>query len=144
MPALGNLTWQLSPTLVILSSVQPESSKRSSPSAFDPSPETTGWVAPPATSKVTVPPGLTLALAGSHLFSAVPLMVTLVGTVWAAAEPPAAKTSPAPSRATATASGRRRGRRRATARAMGCVALLIIVRLGGRIVASATQVRGPE
>ena len=77
MPALGNLTWQESPTLVICASPQPESSKRPSPAGFDPSPETTGWVAPPATSKVTVPPGLTVASAGSHLFSAVPLMVTL-------------------------------------------------------------------
>src|SRR5215218_1899418 len=124
LPALGNLTWQESPTLVIWASPHLESSKRLSPCGLDPSPEITGWVAPPATRKVTVPPGRTLALAGSHLFSAVPSTVTLLGAPWAAAGTPAARTSPAPSRATATARGRRRGRRRAAASGMGCGALL--------------------
>src|SRR4029453_5682531 len=116
VPALGNLTWQESPTLVMCASVQPESSKRLSPCRFDPSPDTTGWVAPPATRKVTVPPGLMVTSAGCHLSWAVPSMVALFEASWAAAGRPAARTSPAPSRATARARGRRRGRLRATAR----------------------------
>src|ERR671929_9123 len=52
--------------------VQSESSKRLSPWRFDPSPDTTGWVAPPVIRKVTVPPGRTLALAGSQRLAAVP------------------------------------------------------------------------
>src|SRR5512132_336690 len=122
-PALGNLTWQESPTLVIWASPHLESSKRWSPCGVDPSPDTTGWVAPLATRKVTVPPGLMVASAGSHLLAAVPSMVTLLGADWAAAGPPAARTRAAPSRATARARGRRRGRLRA-ARGMGCGALL--------------------
>src|SRR5215217_7518211 len=120
LPALGNLTWQESPTLVIWASPHLESSKRSSPWGLDPSPDTTGWVAPPATRKVTVPPGRMLALAGSHLLAAVPSMVTLFGVSWAAAGPPAAKTSPAPSRTTTRERGRRRGRRRAARGMLRC------------------------
>src|SRR5215216_3419274 len=78
VPALGNLTWQESPTLDMFSRPQSEASKRSSPSGLDPSPECTGWVTPPVIRKVTVPPVRTAALAGSHLLAAVPLMVTLL------------------------------------------------------------------
>src|SRR5918996_2151715 len=119
-PALGNLTWQESPTLVIFASVQSESSKRLSPAGLDPSPDTTGWVAPPATLKVTVPPGRTATLAGSHLLAAVPSTSALAWAAWAPAGPPKASTSAAPSRATTRASGRRRGRRRAAAWGIGC------------------------
>jgi hypothetical protein len=111
--------------LVMLAMTQSEALNL--PSLFsmsDPSPENTGWVVPPVISKVTVPPGRTVASAGTHLFSAVPSMVTWFGTDCASAGLPAVRTSPAPSRATAMASGRRRGRLRATARCMGCGALL--------------------
>src|SRR5215212_5093890 len=109
VPALVNFTWQESPTLDICASPHLESSKRSSPSGLEPSPDTTGWGGPPAILKVTVPPGRTATSAGSHLLAAVPSTSALAWAAWAPAGP-----------AKARASRRRRGRRRAAAWGIGC------------------------
>ena len=65
MPASGNLTWQVSPTLAIWA--RPQSASSNLPSPFEtsePSPDSTGWVTPPVIWKVTTPPGRTVASAG--------------------------------------------------------------------------------
>src|SRR5213078_3227796 len=121
VPALGNFTVQLAPTVLILAMPQAEVSNLPSPLGLEPSPDSTGCGGPLATLKVTDSPGLMVTLAGSHLYWAVPEMVVLLA--WAAAGGLERATRATPTVATSRATrARRDGRRSGTG--MGLRALL--------------------